>query len=255
MDKKPIIIIAILCVISLGLGYLSGLKDKESPSKGDNNVQTTEKKEPDFLKEGLVAYYPFNGNAKDESGNGNDGEVKGPTLSADRHGKSDNAYSFDGVDDIITAPPLQNLAGSGLTLSIWVSPVSFDKNYPNIINIGRDKVAFYGKGPNYGGNKGRIGIWITPQSSGPQTQPIPLREWSHVVAISTGEKILLYWNGQLDDELVMNVGMVASSKLSIGALMYAAGDYEWHGSLDDIRIYNRALTEAEVKELYEFEKP
>ena len=54
MDKKPTIIIGVLCVISLGLGYLSGLKDKESPSKGDNNVQTTEKKEPDFLKEGYT---------------------------------------------------------------------------------------------------------------------------------------------------------------------------------------------------------
>ena len=46
-----------------------------------------------------------------------------------------------------------------------------------------------------------------------------------------------------------------SEKLEIGASTLASGDYEWFGSLDDIRIYNRALSEAEVKELYEFEKP
>ena len=68
MQKKPIIIISVLCVISLVLGYLSGLKDEESLSNDD--AETNSKKEPEFLKEGLVAYYPFNGNANDESGNG-----------------------------------------------------------------------------------------------------------------------------------------------------------------------------------------
>ncbi len=86
IDKKPTIIIGVLCVIALGLGYLSGLKDKESSSTGDKHVQTTEKKEPEFLKQGLAAYYPFNGNAKDESGNGNDGDVNSATLTEDRHG-------------------------------------------------------------------------------------------------------------------------------------------------------------------------
>ena len=49
------------------------------------------------LTNGLVAYYPFDGNASDMSGNGNDGTVNGATLSADRHGVVGKAYSFDGV--------------------------------------------------------------------------------------------------------------------------------------------------------------
>jgi hypothetical protein len=51
--------------------------------------------------DGLVGWWPFNGNANDESGNGNDGVVNGATLTEDRFGNVDAAYSFDGVDDFI----------------------------------------------------------------------------------------------------------------------------------------------------------
>jgi len=50
---------------------------------------------------GLVAWYPFNGNANDESGNGNNGVVNGATLTADRFGNANGAYSFDGVNSFI----------------------------------------------------------------------------------------------------------------------------------------------------------
>ncbi|MDP6927346.1 MAG: hypothetical protein QGG84_09690, partial [Rhodospirillales bacterium] len=52
------------------------------------------------LEAGLIAYYPFNGNANDESGNGNDGTVNGATLAADRNGETGKAYSFDGASHI-----------------------------------------------------------------------------------------------------------------------------------------------------------
>ena len=85
-----------------------------------------------------MAYYPFNGNAKDESGNGNDGEGKGATLTTDRHGAALSAYSFDCVDDIIAVPSIQGLDGhavlqtldssemaqsdAGCTIMVWVNP-------------------------------------------------------------------------------------------------------------------------------------
>ena len=56
------------------------------------------------LSDGLVAYYPFNGNADDESGNGNHGTVNGATLTIDRFGNENSAYSFDGIDDYIDIP-------------------------------------------------------------------------------------------------------------------------------------------------------
>ena len=123
MQKKPIIIISVLCVISLVLGYLSGMKDDERLSNGD--AETNSKKEPKFLKEGLVAYYPFNGNAKDESGNGNNGTVAGGSLAnTDRLGENDRAWTFDGVDDYVDILHHEslNLAAGGLTLSAWIRP-------------------------------------------------------------------------------------------------------------------------------------
>jgi len=56
------------------------------------------------VTEGLVACYPFDGNAMDASGNGNDGTVNGATLTEDRLGNADSAYNFDGVDDYIEIP-------------------------------------------------------------------------------------------------------------------------------------------------------
>jgi hypothetical protein len=53
------------------------------------------------LNDGLVAYYPFDGNANDESSNRHDGTVNGPTLTEDRFGNANSAYSFDGVNDFI----------------------------------------------------------------------------------------------------------------------------------------------------------
>ena len=116
MQKKPIIIISVLCVISLVLGYLSGLKEEESLSNRD--AETDSKKEPEFLKEGLVAYYPFNGKANDESGNGHDGKVAGATLTYDRNGKEGSAYFFDGINDMISLSK-SLLDNEKLTISMW----------------------------------------------------------------------------------------------------------------------------------------
>ena len=70
--------------------------------------------------EGLVAYYPFNGNANDQSGNGNNGTVTGATLTNDRFGNSNSAYQFDGVDDrvVITSNNLPS-GNSARSVSAW----------------------------------------------------------------------------------------------------------------------------------------
>ncbi|MGK5094527.1 hypothetical protein WDW89_21250 [Deltaproteobacteria bacterium TL4] len=72
---------------------------------------------------GLVAYYPFNGNANDESGNGNNGTVIGATLTADRHGRANKAYSFDGVNDYLSASGsnVWNFGTASFTISFWVN--------------------------------------------------------------------------------------------------------------------------------------
>ena len=63
------------------------------------------------LSNGLVGYWPFNGNANDESGNGNDGTVNGATLTTDRFGNSNSAYEFT-VGNVINLPEINNLIGT-----------------------------------------------------------------------------------------------------------------------------------------------
>src|SRR5664279_2093476 len=73
-----------------------------------------------FLNNGLVAYYPFNGNANDASGNGMDGVVYGATLTADRFGLTNSAYRFDGSSWIQLPDAILPVAAPEFTLSVWV---------------------------------------------------------------------------------------------------------------------------------------
>ena len=72
-----------------------------------------------FPDSGLVAYYPFNGNANDESGNNNHGTVYGATLTTDRNANTDKAYSFDGNDYISVADDPSIRMDSAFTISLW----------------------------------------------------------------------------------------------------------------------------------------
>jgi hypothetical protein len=74
---------------------------------------------------GLVAFYPFNGNAKDESGNNNDGDVLGSSLAPDRCSSPDSAYLFNGTDNyiLIQNSPSLNFTNA-ITLCAWIKPVS-----------------------------------------------------------------------------------------------------------------------------------
>ena len=58
--------------------------------------------------DGLVAYYPFNGNANDESGNGNNGTIDGASLTVDRFSNTNSAFKFDGIDNSITTNTILN---------------------------------------------------------------------------------------------------------------------------------------------------
>ena len=95
------------------------------------------------LGDGLMAYYPFTGNANDSSGNENHGTVNGATLTTDRLGNANSAYSFDGEDDYIKVPNSQSIDVAGNTISIaaWayctgsVSSGYIVDKYRNIYNL------------------------------------------------------------------------------------------------------------------------
>ena len=80
---------------------------------------------------GLVGYWPFCGNANDESGNGNNGVVNGATLTADRFGSSNSAYNFDGISQFIEVPSTLSLSVSNFyTISAWISADIWSFNSP-----------------------------------------------------------------------------------------------------------------------------
>ena len=254
MQKKPVIIISVLCVISLGLGYWVGLPKEGSGNSGD-------KKEPEFLKQGLVAYYPFNGNAKDESGNGNDGEVSGATLTKDRHGNTDKAYGFDGTNDSITLPSDIFIGIEGFTLAVWVRLNSSSPQH------------FLISGATKGDdNKLLIGIWnkhFCIRSKNEHHEIMPEAElmgsWKHIAVTKPSDKttFALFIDGMLRKSVSFTTHHADRFVFAPGGLMIGpdqdsvGGGFQsgqlLKGTVDDYRIYNRALSETEVKALYEFE--
>jgi hypothetical protein len=80
--------------------------------------------QPAFLKEGLVAYYPFNGNANDESGNGKNGQLNGVQFANDRYGSGTSSAAFD-ASKYIGLPEISPTLGqpkASFTVSLWVKP-------------------------------------------------------------------------------------------------------------------------------------
>ena len=141
--SSPIGIIVVVAVIAVVAAFFVGKSgggngdqtagSQQQPTNGSDTNKTApppeppkpekpaEPKEPAFVKEGLVAYYPFNGNAKDESGNGNDLTSKGATLTEDRHGNAASAYAFDG-NAYTEAPNDVSLQLAEFTVSFWINP-------------------------------------------------------------------------------------------------------------------------------------
>jgi serine/threonine protein kinase len=246
----------------------SGGKEEEA-TKGDKNGSAAVL--PESLKKGLVAYFPFNGNAKDEIGNGNDGEVKGATSTADRHGKDNSAYSFDGENDIIDLKEHPQSNTLPITISFWVFTGQPDR--PGAIIDKYIDGSYNGWALRMGGATGKI--WPLylgslesqiigqhhpnyPQTKQFETQPLTASIWHHCVFTLDSIKGNIFLNGKFQDDMSW-VGppqtITSSYKLSIGNTSDGPNQkIPFKGSIDDIRIYNRALTETEVKALYEFEK-
>jgi len=243
--QKTISMFAVLCLIALGLGYLYGKWRQGSGQENAGNAEGKEKvksavtpKELEFLKKGLVAYYPFNGNAKDESGNGNDGDIVGATLCTNRFGVADSAYTFSAGNFI----RVNDTFGETLTITCWASNAAPDQ---------RSMLWCFGDqstGPDLFFYVGTISLntWDNTQNSF-CSYSLKANVWSHFVTVISPEITELYIDG-------IQVGKAAYRDPSGKPFLVNQGYYPWTGQIDDIRIYNRALSEAEVKELYEFEK-
>ena len=204
--------------------------------------------------EGLVAYYPFNGNANDESGNGNDGVVIGATLTEDRFGNTNSAYNFDGYDDYIEASSFNALTFDEITVSVWVKPV------PGGINNHRIVTLDDGVDPGYHhydieSNSGRgLDAYIDQEAVGEFDWEFEGDKWTHIAVSYDGNTVMIFKNGDLT-ETGTRVASPRNGVLFIGGV--DAPNYQsqiWDGEIDDVRIYDRALSIDEIKEIYNDEQ-
>ena len=208
----------------------------------------------ELYNDGLVAYYPFNGNANDESGNGNDGTVFGATLTTDRFGNVDSAYRFDG-DDWIDAPddPSFTLGSDPFTIATWIQFDSLGSYYLMGHDEGENN---QNKWIFWAHNSGFLFHVNSPSTGGynPVTYDAwepEINQWYHLVVKRSGDDFMLYLDGSLvatgaDSRPIPD----PNTSFQIGTAEGGHPERVFKGLIDDIRIYNRALSDAEIQELY-----
>jgi hypothetical protein len=206
------------------------------------------------ITSGLVAYYPFNGNANDASGNGNNGTVYGATLTADRFGNANSAYSFNGVDSIIRVTDNIILQPERITIAAWINANS-PQGWARIV----DKYRYNSKEgynliffPN--NNAIRFDIWGSdnnPYSTDTVTT-VENNHWHHIAVTYDNSITKIFYDGILENTITINTPIKHSARyLSIGNGFDDNLSWPFSGNIDEVRIYNRALTAAEITELYQ----
>ena len=220
--------------------------------------------EPVFVKDGLVAYYPFNGNAKDESGNENGGKSAMAKFSIDRHGVKGNALSIGETNKDATVNLGSMLSGRNTcTISMWYTSDNLNNqvlfrhgewgkddmgNFQVLANAWHVRWDFFWGGrtmircediPDHREN--HVGVW---------------RHIVMVIEVEVPDTYALYIDGKLN--ITKSSGNKRVRVMEGNTVInnnFKGEPYQFKGSIDDIRLYNRALSAEEVKALYDFEKP
>jgi len=215
--------------------------------------------------DGLVAYYPFYGDATDKSGNGHDGKVIGATLTQDRNGYPNHAYRFEG-GRFIQIPFPSGLTSHSFTFSVIVkinqppTVSSGFKSVPMLAATHQYHVMEYHFYPN--GSR----IWATlkvPHGEATSNEEHDLTQahteirntqhYHHFVAVAdqSNKALKLYVNGEEAHTNLWHGNLASGTgakQFTIGKL----GSNNLNGTIDEVRLYNRALLADEVRELYLF---
>jgi hypothetical protein len=225
--------------------------DEAGNSSYSNVVSATTQEE---IADSLAAWYKFDGNAADSSGNNYHGEVDGPTVTT---GRTDQAYLFDGLDDIITVPawdaPL-NGTDQAFTITGWIYPysvsgnnwvVSDDSPWGNFI---------------FGLVEGRLLIkWIKETNTryslkSVEYPTVKVNSFSHVAVTydPVNRIVRLYLNGQqvAIDRYNKPTGPWLFNDLYIGRGAEQGEMESFNGIMDDLRIYKSCLSGTDILRIY-----
>ena len=260
MNSKAFTLIELLVVISI-LGILASVVLISMEGATD---QAEQKKAMEFshtvrvsLGADLMGEWRFDENtgieAKDSSGYDNHGTLVNFSDPPDwtDQGIFDNALVFDGVNDYVncgTDPSLTLL--NAITMEAWVFPTSH-ANYPRIVKFGVSESNSQGTHLQlttsdyfrfYIGD-GTVKRYASKQGN--------LNEWTHLVGTFDGQNVILYMNGVLADSSAFSAATTISynnSSRYIGT--FSSGSSPFIGTIDEVRVYDRALSSAEVYKLY-----
>jgi len=224
--------------------------------------------------DGLVAYYPFYGDATDKSGNGQDGKVVGASLTKDRNGYQNHAYSFTGKSNSYISIPKIGIENGSFTIATIVKANRKPIDTDSLETMGNGKWVDSGiiwANGSYTGlryhfyKQGNQNFWLTLQEQQKPLKQIsihsgvsnPLEYNLFVGIVDKKEKTLsVYVDGEFKRMQSWSGSFFGSNIKSwiIGGRGPASDRYHrgFEGVIDEVRVYNRALSADEVKELYLF---
>lgn len=214
---------------------------------------------PDYVPtQGLVGWWPFNGNANDESGNGNDGMVNGATLVEDRFGQADKAYAFDGQGNYIQVANSNSLNFTTGTVNVWVNTP--EKKLVTLLCKNQYLTSFAEAwNLQLDGNTGSITLYTKHGSSCTPglgwkgftaTTGLNFSTWKMITAVIASDSTHIYLNGERIQSL-KTPGQMDNCPGDVQIGRFWRNDTKYYsGALDDIGIWNRVLTQKEIINLY-----
>ena len=214
------------------------------------------------LNKGLVAYYPFNGNANDASGNGQNGDPRDVSYVADRINNFAQAASFNGASSSVVAPFRAVTDLTDFSVSTWFNPASAGRaGTLELVHLSSDtdrsdctlnlSWGYQNQSQVLSGH-----VWHQPRFSSGKTVlsgDLALNRWVHATMTYSGGAMKLFVDGHLVSQDSVSgklLNFPLSPRIHLG--FDSIGDY-FAGKMDEVRIYNRALSVNEVGQLYQKE--
>jgi len=243
--KKGVFGLVIIGVLILALSFISASWFSDFFGKTTGKVV-------DMPTNGLIAYYPFEGNANDMSGNGNNGVIVN-NVNCEATGKFGKACSFNGAGYIQASNPtgFSNIgtAFGPMTISAWVKNNKVVNYHQTMVSTEafRFQIAWENSL-----------VWGWKSSNGATTSyatgmgPFPINTWTHVVGVKTGTYVQWYVNGQkiYNSADLGHTRAISNLRIGVDGLTAIGKDDYFNGTIDEVRIYNRALVDSEIQALY-----
>ena len=208
------------------------------------------------LNNGLVAYYPFNGNVNDASGNNNNGFNYGATLTTDRFGNLNRAYAFNGTSNYIVTP-----INSGFTTQISLC-AWFKKSYNNYGGIICSRTANYLANDLTSDANGNAAFHLSdgiaanqPNTGLGATTNVNDNNWHLITGTYNGNSLKIYVDGLLKNQVFNVFNISINTFFNIGWDNLSGYYRYFNGKIDDVRIYNRAINDQEVSALFNESNP